>query len=143
MTQPIRRLGPTDLPLLVRLEKACYDPPRRSSPRSLRRSLASRMQEAWAIDDDAALVLWRRPATWRVYGIHTHPSARGQGLAGRLLEFAEARAKAEGAVRMVLEADALDAPLVGWYRRRGYDVVGERPDFYAPGRPAVRMQKTL
>lgn len=143
MNTPPRRGTPADLPLLLGLEEACYDPPRRSSPASLRRSLHSPHQEVWLHGDVGALILWRRPRTWRVHGLHTHPGARGQGIAGALLAHAEARARAAGAARVVLEADADDARLVAWYGARSYRVTRRLPDYYAPGRSAVRMVKSL
>jgi len=134
------RAGPADLDALVALEAACFDPPRRASRRSLARSLRSPRQEVWVVRDGgvvAALVVWRHRRLLRIYSLAVLPDRQGSGLGRALVAHAEAMAPG----RVVLEADVLDGRLVAWYSALGYRVVAERPDFYGPGRPAVRMEK--
>ena len=63
-------------------------------------------------------------------------SARGRGIAQRLMETAEEEARAEGKTVLVLDT-ITDSPAYRLYQRLGYVVVGEIPDFalYPDGRP--------
>jgi [ribosomal protein S18]-alanine N-acetyltransferase len=148
MPDRIRRARASDLDALLRLEAKAFEPHRRASARSLARSLLSPHQEVWVIEEGAGalaalLVLWKRPRTWRVYDIAVAPHRQGQGLAGRLMHHAEARASKAGAGTMALEAQQSLSDLVAKYKRWGYQEARRRPDYYAPGRHAVRMVKRL
>lgn len=142
----VRRATPADLAGIRALEAIAFDPARRASRASLARSLDSTSQEVWVIDQDGivgSLVLWLHPKTVRVYGIAVRPDLQGHGLGRALMRTAEREARRRGAGQVVLEADALDTRLVEWYEDQGYRRVAQRPDFYAPGRPAVRMAKFM
>lgn len=52
------------------------------------------------------------------------PSQRGTGLGQRLLSLAEARVAELGAEQVVIDTSSRATDLVGWYRRRGYVLVG-------------------
>lgn len=141
MREP-RRADLDDLPALMELERLCYDGPRRQSRASLRRSLTSPRQSVWVLEDDfgiaADLILWHHRHTLRVYGVAVRPDRQGKGLGRALVLHAEALA---GPARVVLEADAADPRLIDWYERQGYRRTDLRPDFYAPGRHAWRMER--
>ena len=144
----IRRARPSDYPALRALEDLSFQPWRRASARSLRRSLASPRQSVWVIDQRdgqlaALLVLWHHKTRLRVYDVATHPDVRGQGDGYALMRHAEALAAKAGCRDVSLEADADDKPLVRWYERQGYRIVERLPRFYVGGRPAVRMRKEM
>lgn len=145
----LRRAGPGDLDAVAALERDCFEPERRSSRAVLRRSLRSPRQEVWLLDAGrppapaAMVVVWRHPRTTRVYSLAVRAEHRGRGLGERLMHFVEEEARRAGTGRVVLEADANLPRLVSWYEGLGYRVVGRREDYYAPGRPAVRMEKRL
>lgn len=147
----IRRARVGDHDALRALEDAAFQPWRRASAKSLRRSLASPRQTVWFIPHPEGsrrpalglLVLWHHRSRLRVYDVATHPDVRGQGHGHALMRHAEALARAQGCRDVSLEADAKDAALLEWYRRRGYAVVERLPDFYAKGRPAVRLRKAV
>jgi ribosomal-protein-alanine N-acetyltransferase len=146
----VRRARAADLPALRALEALSFQPWRRASPRSLRRSLESPRQSVWVIDHPdgsgqlaALLIIWHHKTRLRVYDIATHPDVRGQGFARALMRHAERLARESGCLDVSLEADAKDAALVAWYGRQGYSVAERLPGFYAGGRPAVRMRKGM
>lgn len=138
-----------DLPDLWRLECACFDATRRTTRRSLRHSLQSRHQRVRLLrrhaDEQpaayATLFLHRR--TLRIYSIAVAPDQQGRGLGKALVQDAIAVAVQAGVRQVSLEVDALDAALVGWYERQGFAAVARLDDYYAPGRPAVRMRRPL
>ena len=156
----IRRATEEDLPALQALERLCFQPWRQASRTSLRRSLRSARQSVWVVDQPssadagkvrrggspgllAALVLWHHKTLLRVYGIATHPQARGQGVGQALMAHAEDLARRAGCAWVSLEADPQEPGLVGWYERQGYGVVARLPDFYGPRRHAVRLRKAV
>lgn len=145
----IRRARASDLPAIQALELACFEPYRRASPGSLKRSLSSPQQTVWVIDAPdgkglwSLLVLWHFPHRVRVYDICTHPDARGHGHGRALMAHAEALARKAGCAWMSLEAEEQDPRLVGWYEDQGYTVVDRLVDFYHEGCSAVRMTKRL
>jgi [ribosomal protein S18]-alanine N-acetyltransferase len=147
MLEPIERATPDDLERMIALEHICFQPWRRASRMSLERSLESEAQSVWVVRDGdrlaAMLVLWHHPKALRIYDIATHPDHRGKGLASRLVDHTELLARQAGANRVILEADPKEGGLVQWYLKRGFAVTLEKLDFYAPGRSALRMEKTI
>lgn len=146
----IRRATLADHDALRALEDAAFQPWRRASAKSLRRSLASARQSVWLIPHPARrkevaalLILWHHRSRLRVYDVATHADVRGQGYGLALMRHAEALARKAGCRDVSLEADAKDAPLIDWYERQGYAVVGRMPRFYVGGRPAVRLRKVV
>jgi ribosomal protein S18 acetylase RimI-like enzyme len=143
----IRRATAADLPAILALEEACFEPYRRASEASLRRSLRSPRQSFWLAEGGGRvlglLVLWHFPRTLRVYDVATHPDARGQGVGHALMAHAEALARNEGAGRISLEAEEQDPHLVAWYRKQGFEVTARLPDFYHEGCSALRMVRRL
>ena len=69
----------------------------------------------------------------RIGRVVTHPSARGRGLAARLMAAVLAR---HGTVPLVLDAQS---PVAGWYARWGFAVTG--PQFLEDGIPHVPMRR--
>ena len=138
-----------DMPELWQLERECFEIPRRSSRRSLRRSLASghqivrvaRRGPGWPIL--ASAVLMRYVRTWRLYSMAVAPRARGLGLGKMLVADAAGMAAAAGADRLSLEADARDGKLVRWYEGQGFAVVSRLDDYYGPDRDALRMLRAI
>jgi ribosomal-protein-alanine N-acetyltransferase len=146
----IRRATKRDHDALRALEDTAFQPWRRASRKSLRRSLSSRRQSVWVIDHPtkpaqsaALLVLWHHATRLRVYDVATHPDVRGQGLGFQLMRHTEALARQAGCKDVSLEADAKDAALIAWYQAQGYTIVERLPRFYVGGRPAVRMRKAI
>jgi [ribosomal protein S18]-alanine N-acetyltransferase len=144
--EQLRMACPEDLPAILDIEAQSFDPARRSSRKSLKRSIYSRLQRVLVQDLDGAIagyvILWAFPRTWRVYNLASHPSRRNQGV-GRTLLNAAARLAAEaGAQRLVLESRP-DPALLRFYEQRGFRVRARLEDYYAPGEDAVRMDLAL
>ncbi len=137
----LRRATIDDLPAIVALEEAAFQPWRRSSPGSLRRSVTSAHQSVWVIDDGgvvADMILWHRAKSMRIYGLAVDPARQGQGLGKRLMDHGIEMARAKGQT-VLLEADVNDARLVSWYEQQGFVKHARRIDFYAEGKDAWRM----
>lgn len=148
----VRQADATDLLRLRQLEEACFDPQRRASASALRRSLAGGPRQIVRVIDappDAeprllgAAILWVHPRTLRVYSVAVHPDCQGSGLGHILMADAEAMAVSLGIARISLEADQGNERLINWYLRQGFAVRDILPDYYAPGRHAVRMTKAV
>jgi predicted GNAT family N-acyltransferase len=65
---------------------------------------------------------WQGAPAWRLRGMATAPAARGTGLGGRLLEEGLALARDAGVGLVWCNARTL---AVGFYRRYGFETVGE------------------
>lgn len=66
------------------------------------------------------------------------PTARRQGVGGRLVVAFLAGARARGAARAFLEVAADNAPAIGLYLQAGFAVCGRRRGYYRPDNaPAV------
>lgn len=142
----VRRGGPEDLDAIVGIETQAFEPSRRSSRRSLRRSLCSPFQRVYVFDvaGSAAgyLIAWPYRHTWRIYNLAADPGLRRRGVGGALLEVVAADARRHGATVLVLES-RLDPVLVGYYEKRGFRAKRGLPDYYARGEDAVRMEMPL
>jgi ribosomal protein S18 acetylase RimI-like enzyme len=73
----------------------------------------------------AGLHGWTWGGTGFVQTIWVHETRRGRGLGSRLLARAEAEARHRGCHQMHLDTLTYQAP--GFYRRLGYEVIGELP----------------
>jgi GNAT superfamily N-acetyltransferase len=74
----------------------------------------------------------------KVYNFFVSPDRQGSGIGGRLLDFIEGQARAEGRGRLTVDS-SLTA--VSFYRSKGYHQTGEQND--RSFGPTVTMEKTL
>jgi ribosomal protein S18 acetylase RimI-like enzyme len=83
--------------------------------------------------------------TWDIYWIAVNREGRGQGIGGALTRTAEAAIKKARGRMIVIETSS--TPIYEktrrFYLRRGYEVAGRIPDFYAPGDDRIILQKRL
>ena len=84
-------------------------------------------------------------ASFDLYWIVVHPEAQGAGIGRLLLAATEQAVAATGGTALYAETSsrAQYAPTRAFYRRTGYSVAGEFPDFYAPGDGKVVFVKRL
>jgi GNAT superfamily N-acetyltransferase len=88
----------------------------------------------------AALHGWTWAGWLEVRAVWVREDARGRGLGRRLVEAAEAEARARGCTRSLLDTHTFQAP--GFYEKLGYAEVATIPD-YPPGGARHILVKTL
>lgn len=79
----------------------------------------------------------------RLYSIAVAPSARGQGVAGRLLDDAAERARNDGAAVLRLETRADNHAAQRLFQHHGFMTLGRKVAYYEDGADALRFQKSL
>jgi len=103
--------------------------------------------EVWVSQIDArlaaVLVLERQADHLLLYSIAIHPAFQGQGLAAKLLAFADDRAREAGfnEIRLYTNEKMLRNQAI--YARAGYREIGRRPHPNQSGLMLVDMAKTL
>lgn len=143
----IRRGRPADAAGIVALE--ALFPSDRMSARSVRRFLWTPSAAVWTAVAGTgvvgALVLLTRRGSRaaRIYSLAVHPSARGQGLARRLVQAAEAEARRRGRPCVTLEVRIDNAAARALYAGLGYAERDQLPRYYEDGAPGLRLHKTL
>lgn len=144
---PIRRARVTDVAALVDLETSF--PTDRLSARSFRHLIRRGRADVW-IHEQAdtllgnAVVLYRRGTrVARLYSLVVAPRARGRGIGGALLTWAERNAARRRCTELRLELRPANRTAAALYRKRGYQDRGLVPKFYEDGKPARRMAKQL
>jgi ribosomal protein S18 acetylase RimI-like enzyme len=141
----VRRAERSDLPAMLALEE--HFPGDKLGRSSLTRFLSADSAEVWVATEAGAvvgdaIVLYRRGFdTARLYSIVVDPRFRGRGIAGALLEQAEAAARIRGAVAMRLEVRSDNRAAIGLYEARGYEAVGTTDGYYEDDSSALRMRK--
>lgn len=83
--------------------------------------------------------------TWDLYWIATHPAARGQGLASRLVRAMEQHITERRPAIVRIETSQLEAYGAArvFYERAGYAETGRIVDFYKPGDDLITFSKRL
>ena len=83
--------------------------------------------------------------TWDIYWIATDPEKQGQGIGTALLTSAEARIKEAKGRLTFIETSSKPGyeKTKGFYHARGYELVCQILDFYAPGDDKLILQKRL
>jgi ribosomal protein S18 acetylase RimI-like enzyme len=83
--------------------------------------------------------------TWDLYWIATHRTARGRGVATRLVDAMQAELQVAGARIVRLETSQLESygAARSFYARLGFVEVGRIPDFYRQGDDLVTLAKRL
>ena len=73
---------------------------------------------------DKEVEWYRRPEVMSFEQFAVDPDLQGQGIGARLLDHAEARARALGATELACDTSEHAQELIGTYTRRGYRIVG-------------------
>lgn len=149
----IRPAAPEDLDALVALEHAAFTGDR-AERRAIRHAIRSASMSVLAalVDDGpdgpalvGAATLERRRGSRgaRLSSIAVSPARSGLGLGSRLLDAAEAEARAHGCHRLRLEVRADNTVGIRLYERRGYTRFAVVEAYYEDGMSAWRYEKTL
>jgi len=122
----------------------------RMSSASVRRFLRVPSAQLRVISDAscavvAALVLLTRKnsSVARLYSIVVSPSARGHGLAQRLVRAAERDARTLGRTRIALEVRSDNLAARALYAKLGYAEIASLPGYYDDGSAGLRLGKNL
>jgi ribosomal protein S18 acetylase RimI-like enzyme len=144
----VRKAARGDLDALTELEQRVFATDRLSR-RSLRRFLASPsaaviVAHAGARLAGTAIVLFRpRALAARLYSLAVAPALGGRGVAGMLLEAAEAAALGRGCRLIRLEVHVANHAALARYRKSGYREFGRLRKYYEDGGDALRFEKRL
>lgn len=84
-------------------------------------------------------------SSYDLYWIAVRPAAQLAGLGRRLMDMAEAAAREIGGTAMYVETSTRSQylPTRAFYRRLGYRLAAELPDFYGPGDGQALFTKQL
>ncbi|MHC1480017.1 GNAT family N-acetyltransferase [Frateuria aurantia] len=145
----VRRASAADLDGLLTIEEASFQ-----SDRMRRRQYLKHLQSDTArvlvasagpgqLLGSAVLFLRRGSEVARLYSLATLPAARGQGVAGHLLQAIEHAAVLAGARRLRLEVRADNPAAIRLYERHGYQPIGRYRGYYADGCDALRYERAL
>lgn len=146
MPAEIRPARATDIDALVALEESAFESERHS--RRTFRNLSSAATAALLVATEGGkllgycLVLFRsNSAGARLYSIAT--AHEGTGLGRRLLNAAEAAARARGCLTIHLEVREDNLRAIQIYEKSGYRQTGTRPGYYSDGQSARTYRKVL
>ena len=83
--------------------------------------------------------------TWALWWIVVRPDLQGQGYGRRLLEFAEADAREQGAGVLFVETSGTPhyEPTRRFYLKYGYEQEARLRDYYGPGDDQIIFRKAL
>ena len=139
-----------DLPRLLALENAVFTTDRIS--RRQFRYLLGRALIVKAVDDrpdrealfGCLVLLFRRDSRRaRIYSLAVSAAARRQGVARRLLAYAEAESRRRDLTGIVLEVREDNKAALALYQSAGFRQIGRRLNYYEDGATAVRLKKVF
>ena len=145
----LRGFRPSDLDALVALDNICFEPPfrfSRSAMRSFVQARNARVTIAEATDGSLAgfCILHVHPqAMGYIVTLDVAPGARRRGLAGELMDRAEAEALEAGCSAVALHVFTGNTTAIRFYERRGYVFSHRAASFYGRGTDALVYNKEL
>ncbi len=137
-----------DIPALLAIEEQCFQTDR-LSPRAFRHLLTRARADCLVATCDGliggyAALLYRRSAkVARLHSLAVANSARGTGLGAILLDEAEKKARARGALILRLAVRQNNFAAAALYRSRGYSELDTAFAYYSDGMSALTMEKVL
>jgi ribosomal-protein-alanine N-acetyltransferase len=127
----IRRLGYSDLPQVIAIERRAFPTPWSLAMFVLELSKPSGVSLAASIDDELAgyLICSRYDDVWHLMNVAVDPSHRRRGVASALLaEMLERAGHGQG--RYTLEVRTSNEGAIDLYRRFGFTAAGTRRRYY-------------
>lgn len=149
----IRPARPEDVPALVEIEKAAFDPAHygglQMTARSFLRHAKGKNILLVAVQNTPAapiagyaLGLVKKGSPYvRFYSLAVSAEHGGRGAGWRLFEGIENAGRERGYRGVRLEIREDNERLLARYRRQGYEVFGREADYYSDGAGAIRMIK--
>ena len=104
---------------------------------------------AYGLLDDAGtllayITLYHIADELEIINIAVHPDIRGQGLGGRLLDYALREEVKLGILSMFLEVRTSNTPAIALYERAGFRLAGRRRAYYTdPAEDGLVYEKRL
>lgn len=148
----MRLAGPSDLKAVTELTVAAYAPYTAmlgSPPLPVTENYAPRIEAGgvWLLEDERGLagliVLERHPNYAMIYSVAVAPDRQGEHLGGRLLCFAEDKAREWELGDLRLYTNARMEKNIAMYRTKGYQETGRRTHPDRPGFTIVDMAKKV
>lgn len=139
----VRTAGLADLSKIVEIEGLCF-PEETAFPPGMFAYLIRYATTLAAFEDDRMegfIIGYASGRTGFIYTLDVHPDYRRKGIGGMLIQTLEKTLRAQGVMRIRLEA-ALDNPAaMNLYRKAGYREKERLRNYYGRGKHAVRMWK--
>lgn len=144
----MRDLGLSDLDPVHDLDQVCFPPGEAFSRDMFEDCLTSPSCVNFGIERDgelaAFITLMRQgPRAGQIITLDVHPSLRRQGLADRLMEELDRRARAFGLRRLALQVAVGNEPALRLYLKWGFSIRAVLPNYYGRGKDAYLMDKVL
>lgn len=135
-----------DVPALVELEAACfdYDLLKATHFRYFINSPQAHLlvvEQANELIAYALLLSRKHSSRARLYSIAVHPNFRGQGAAPLLWQALEDLCRLYGRHEMHFEVKQTNARAIHFYQKQGYEIIGEKKQYYDDGSDAYQMRK--
>jgi len=91
------------------------------------------------------MVLLKRKTSQRlrIYSIGVHRAARKNGIAKRLISYAEQQARDHHLSKITLEVSIKNHPAIQFYLSSGFSLHGEKLEYYEDGCTALLFQKKI
>ncbi|HEY2930896.1 MAG TPA: GNAT family N-acetyltransferase [Acidobacteriota bacterium] len=150
MSDCIRPFQEADLPKLLEIDRACFEPGIAYDHFVLdffiRRILSVTL--VLMVDSDiagfgiAAPERMRGKITGHIITLDLLPQARGKGYGRRLLQELESQLKKLGATDYGLEVDVRNAPAIAFYKKMSYRPARKLRNYYGPGKDAWKMVRS-
>ncbi len=140
----LRSAGAADVAAVVVLERELFGADAWSQAQ-VREELLGERRRAWVAGEEVAgyAVTLLAGAVADLQRIGVHPAHRRRGLAARLLGAAVDAARADGAVRLLLEVSEANAAAIGFYSAQGFAEIDRRRRYYRDGTAALVLQRPL
>ena len=148
----IREGNESDIPALVKMENLCFPDPwskdlfeaEFSNP--LVRYFVAEADDGNAESCDgiiAQIGFLCVADECQINNVAVHPTYRKTGVGSELLELILDTTEEEGVEFWTLEVRVGNDPAIKLYKKFGFDVVGERPNYYENGEAAILMTREM
>ncbi len=78
-----------------------------------------------------------------ILNLGVDPKLQGKGIGRQMMRFAEKNAAELGREKVILVTNVKNLQAVGFYKKSGYKIVKEVPNYYSDGETRYIFEKTL